>query len=248
MRIISLVPSITELLYDLGLANEVVGITKFCVHPNDWFRNKQRVGGTKNISIEKIHALSPSLVIASKEENIKEQVEAIAAFTEVLITDMKNLDDALVTIRLIGEKTNTNEKTDSIIQNIQTNFRNSTFLNSQPVSRNPKPKTCYLIWRNPYMTVGNDTFIHDMLLQCGFSNAFASETRYPTVSVADIKKRNPAFIFLSSEPYPFTEKHIIELQRDLPETKIILVDGEYFSWYGSRLLDAPAYFATLQHL
>ncbi|MBX9734100.1 MAG: helical backbone metal receptor [Chitinophagaceae bacterium] len=245
LRIVSLVPSITELLHDLGLEEQVVGITKFCVHPNHWVRSKTRIGGTKNISIEKIRLLFPTLVIASKEENVKEQVDTIGEFTDVLLTDIKNLDEALAMIQLIGEKTNRNEKADIIIQNIQTNFRNITFLNSQPVPRNPKPKTCYLIWKDPYMTIGADTFIHDMLTHCGFENVFNKYTRYPVVTLDDIRNAKPSHIFLSSEPYPFKEENIKYLKKEFPHTSILLVDGEYFSWYGSRLLDAAGYFETL---
>jgi ABC-type Fe3+-hydroxamate transport system substrate-binding protein len=253
MRIVSLVPSITELLFDLGLEEEVVGITKFCVHPNKWFRTKQRIGGTKNLHIDIVQNLSPTLVIASKEENIKEQVDAIASFTEVLLTDVKNLDDAIEMIKFIGKKTTRIEAAKDIIEKIKANFSNlltaSNNAYQKPGTRNPYPETvCYLIWRNPYMTVGNDTFIHDMLQRCSYSNVFAEQARYPTITIAAIKKANPHFIFLSSEPYPFKQKHIAELQTELPTAKIILVDGEYFSWYGSRLLKAADYFIELQTL
>ncbi|MEN9599397.1 MAG: hypothetical protein RL596_1716 [Bacteroidota bacterium] len=238
VRIVSLVPSITELLFDLGLEEEVVGITKFCVHPIQWFRTKQRIGGTKNVHVDNVQSLSPTLVIASKEENIKEQVDAIASFSEVILTDVKHLDDAIEMIAVIGVKTNRLKAAEDIIEKIKANF--STLL-PNPYTFQLKP-ACYLIWRNPYMTIGNDTFIHDMLLKCGYSNVFAEQTRYPTITLNDIKKANPHFIFLSSEPYPYKQKHIDELQAKIPTAKIVLVDGEYFSWYGSRLIHAPIYF------
>jgi len=250
MKIISLVPSITELLFDLGLEEEVVGITKFCVHPNQWYQSKQKVGGTKNVHIDIVQNLSPTLVIASKEENIEEQVDAIASFTEVLLTDVKSVEDAIEMIVIIGAKTNRLKAAGEVIEKIKANFSNlltaSNNAYQNPGTRNPYPETvCYLIWRNPYMTVGNDTFIHDMLVKFGYNNVFAEQARYPTITIAAIKKANPHFIFLSSEPYPFKQKHIAELQTEIPTAKIILVDGEYFSWYGSRLINAPNYFKTM---
>jgi ABC-type Fe3+-hydroxamate transport system substrate-binding protein len=253
MRIVSLVPSITELLFDLDLEEEVVGITKFCVHPNQWFRSKQRIGGTKNVHIDILQSLSPTLVIASKEENIKDQVDAIASFSEVLLTDVKNLEDAIEMITIIGAKANRFKAAEDIIEKIKANFSNLSLLPYVTLSaaaeskgRNSNPATlCYLIWRNPYMTVGNDTFIHNMLQKCGYNNVFAEQTRYPAITLDDIKKANPDFIFLSSEPYPFKQIHIEELQHELPTSKIILVNGEYFSWYGSRLINAPNYFKSM---
>jgi ABC-type Fe3+-hydroxamate transport system substrate-binding protein len=237
-RIISLVPSLTELLYDLGLDEEVVGITKFCVHPNKWFRNKTRIGGTKNIDVEKIKLLQPDLVIANKEENVKEQVEAVSAFAPVWISDINNLDDALQTIDNIGVLTNKKLNAENITQTIKANF-------AQPATGNLQLSTCYLIWRNPYMTIGGDTFIQDMLSRCGLVNIFANNHRYPEITVQQIQEKNPQLVLLSSEPYPFKEKHIEELKFHLPDSKFLLVDGEMFSWYGSRLIKSPAYFQGL---
>lgn len=237
------------MLYDLGLEAQVVGITKFCVHPHHWYTSKKRIGGTKNISIEKIRLLFPSLVIASKEENIKEQVDSIRSFAEVLLTDIKNLDDALVMIQRIGEKTNSKEKASAIVQKIKTNFANLSIPIPNGASKenliSPKLTACYLIWKDPYMTVGHDTFIHDMLAHCGFENAFSNYLRYPIITMDDIRAKNPSHIFLSSEPYPFKEKNIETFKKEFPNTNILLVDGEYFSWYGSRLVYAPSYFKTL---
>ena len=234
--IVSLVPSITELLYTLQLDNEVTGITKFCVHPESWFRQKTRIGGTKNVKIEAIHELQPDLIIANKEENVKEQVDELAKHYPVYITDVNNLDDALEMIEQIGLITGTLAKAASLIGEV-----NSAF--NQLQTTNYKPQTGYLIWRNPYMTIGNDTFIHDMLSRCGLTNIFSNTTRYPAIDTWQLKQCD--LLLLSSEPFPFKQKHIDELQPLLPNTKIMLVDGEMFSWYGSRLLNAPAYFARL---
>jgi len=238
-RIISVVPSQTELLYDLGLEKEVVGITKFCVHPQIWFKTKQRVGGTKTLNIQKIKSLQPDLIIANKEENIKEQIEELAKDFPVWISDVTTLENAYSMMNAIGKLTGREEKAETIVTRIKTNF-------SQLQTSNHKPQTAYLIWKEPYMTVGRDTFIHAILSQAGFDNIFQNKTRYPEVTVEDLLIAGCQLLLLSSEPYPFKQKHIDELQQQLPQTKIILADGEMFSWYGSRLLQAPAYFKTLQ--
>lgn len=239
-RIVSLVPSQTELLYHLGLAEEVAGITKFCIHPQAWHKSKTRIGGTKNVNLEKIRDLEPDLIIANKEENVQEQVEALAKEFPVWVSDVNTLDEAINMIRSIGQTTGKEDNAIQIIQNIQKGFE--TFV--KPA--NPR-NVVYLIWQEPYMTVGGDTFISNLLQHAGFTNMFQSETRYPQVSAERLQSLQPDYLFLSSEPYPFGEKHIEAFQKLLPQTQIELVDGEMFSWYGSRLQYAPSYFATLQH-
>jgi ABC-type Fe3+-hydroxamate transport system substrate-binding protein len=250
--IVSLVPSITELLYTLQLDEQVTGITKFCIHPETWFRQKTRVGGTKNIKPNVIQQLQPDLIIANKEENVKAQIEELALQYPVWISDVNNLPDALEMIEQIGTITGTLPGATRLISQINAAF--SKLQNSKHVNpvrsvtgasegTKQKPKTGYLIWRKPYMTIGNDTFIHDMLARCGFQNIFGNTTRYPAVDCWQLAQCD--LLLLSSEPFPFQQKHIDELQPHLPNTKIILVDGEMFSWYGSRLLHAPAYFTGL---
>lgn len=238
-RIVSLVPSQTELLYDLGLEEEVVGLTKFCVHPQKWFIEKNRIGGTKNLHLDKIKSLHPDLIIANKEENRKEQVEELAKEFPVWISDVNTLEDAYNMIKSIGEITGTIEKAETLIKHIKANF-------SQLQTPNTRLQTCYLIWKDPYMTVGSDTFIHHMLAQAGFQNIFADKHRYPEITLEDLLLADCQMLLLSSEPYPFQQKHVEELQVLLPKTKIALVDGEMFSWYGSRLLQSPLYFEKLQ--
>jgi ABC-type Fe3+-hydroxamate transport system substrate-binding protein len=237
-RIVSLVPSQTELLYDLGLEAEVAGITKFCIHPESWFRNKKRIGGTKNVHTETVHGLQPDLIIANKEENVKEQVEALAEHYPVWISDVNNLEDACDMIRELGAITGKAARAAAILKDIR-----HRFTQFQPLS--PGLSTAYLIWKNPYMTIGNDTFIHYMLSRCGLQNVFADRTRYPAITVEELQTVNCQLLLLSSEPYPFKQQHIDELQQQLPDTQIMLVDGEMFSWYGSRLLHAPDYFESL---
>ena len=237
-KIVSLVPSQTELLFDLGLEAETVGNTKFCVHPQSWFKTKEKIGGTKTVNIDKILQLQPDLIIANKEENVKEQIEALASAFPVWLSDVNNFEDALKMISNIGELTRKNEEAANLINNITIAFKSFPKIN-HPI------KTAYLIWQKPYMTVGGDTFINDMLLQCGFENVFANKTRYPQINIDDLQTANCQLLLLSSEPYPFKQKHIDELIKQLPATKIMLADGEFFSWYGSRMLQAPVYFKQL---
>lgn len=237
-RIVSLVPSQTELLYDLGLGERVVGITKFCVHPEEWFRSKIRVGGTKTVNIEKVLSLQPDLVIANKEENIKEQIDALSAKIPVWISDVNNLEDACDMIILIGEITGTASKAVLLVESIQEEFEKLQTARQQLTN---ELRCAYLIWKDPYMTVGNDTFIHDLLSRCGLQNVFANRERYPSVTLTELKEQQCQLVLLSSEPYPFKEKHIAEIQEALPSAKVLLVDGEMFSWYGSRLIKSAAY-------
>jgi ABC-type Fe3+-hydroxamate transport system substrate-binding protein len=237
-RIVSLVPSQTELLHYLGLEEETVGITKFCIHPKEWFDTKTRIGGTKTIDIKRISELNPDLIIANKEENVKEQVDELAKHFNVWVTDVNNVADALLMIHDIGTLTGKINAAQKSVTAIQQGF-------AKLQTTTNKLKTCYLIWKEPYMTVGGDTFIHDILQQAGLQNVFAGQTRYPEVSVAALQNLNPQLIILSSEPYPFKQQHINELQQQLPGTVILLADGEMFSWYGSRMLLIPQYLNTL---
>jgi ABC-type Fe3+-hydroxamate transport system substrate-binding protein len=241
-KILSLVPSQTELLFDLGLNDEVIGITKFCVHPQQWFKTKTRIGGTKNINIEKIKSLQPDLVIANKEENVKEQIEALEKFTTVYVSDVLNIDDAKNMIIEIGKLVNKNAEARLLVDEIERKFLQLKNVNQQ------KLPAAYLIWNDPYMTIGGDTFINDMMQHCGFKNIFEDQLRYPEINIEQLQELNCKFLLLSSEPYPFKKKHIEALQPSLPAAKILLVDGEMFSWYGSRLLLTPGYFMQLMQI
>ena len=238
-RIVSLVPSQTELLFDLGLEDETVGITKFCVHPNEWFRNKTRVGGTKTVHIDKVRFLQPDLIIANKEENVKEQVEVLSDIAPTWVSDIQTLDDALSMINHIGLLTRKEQEALKIIALIEEGFNTITNLKSS------HHKALYLIWHKPWMSIGKDTFINDMLQKIGCDNVFANLNRYPELTDEAIKDSGTNLVLLSSEPYPFKEKHIALIQELLPEASIKLVDGEMFSWYGSRLIKAPSYFKSL---
>lgn len=238
-RIISVVPSQTELLYDLGLEDEVIAITKFCIHPENWFRTKERIGGTKNLDLDRIRELKPDLIIANKEENSKADIEELSDEFPVWVSDIYNLDDAQQMIQQLGNLLGKDHMAQAIARMIEKGF-------SSIKSLHKKQRALYLIWQNPWMSVNRDTFIHDMIQRLGLENvtsAFAS--RYPQLSAEEIKTLNPQLVLLSSEPYPFKEKHISQLQALLPNSRIGLVDGEAFSWYGSRLVQSPPYFIEL---
>lgn len=236
MRIISLVPSQTELLYDLGLGERVVGITKFCVHPSEWFKNKTRIGGTKIIRYNVIDELKPDLIIANKEENTQDDVARLSENYPVWVSDVNTLEDALTMILKVGEITQTDPLAHTITENITERFTKLHFSKTY--------RTLYLIWRKPYMAAGQNTFVNDMLSRCGFENVLKIN-RYPEVTPQDIADLNPDLVLFSSEPYPFKEHHLTELKRTLPNAKLQLINGEPFSWYGSRLQNSVAYFQRL---
>ena len=239
-RIISLVPSQTELLHALGLQEEVVGITKFCIHPDKWFRGKHRIGGTKKVNFEKIAALSPDLIIGNKEENDRADIERLEGSYPVFMTDISTLDDALEMIEKVAELTGTEEKATILIAAINEAFRD--FELWVKTNFEQKLSVVYLIWDNPPYSAGTGTFIHAMLEKCGLQNFIQAE-RYPELDTT--VEDTPDLIFLSSEPYPFKAKHVEYYQQKFPGARVVLVDGELFSWYGSRLLQAPSYFQKL---
>ncbi len=237
-KIVSLVPSQTELLHYLGLQKETVGITKFCIHPKEWYNTKTRVGGTKNVNIQTIKKLQPNLIIANKEENVKEQMEELAKDFTVLVTDVNTIADGLQMIKAIGKIMDKEKISADLVAKIRNEY-------SKIILAKKAIPTAYLIWKDPYMTIGGDTFINDVLCKCGLQNIFAHAKRYPEITISQLQTANCQLLLLSSEPYPFKQKHIDELQQQLPKTKIILVDGEMFSWYGSRMLLMPGYLNKL---
>ena len=241
-RIISLVPSQTELLFDLGLDSEVVGITKFCIHPKAWFKTKTRVGGTKNLNMKTIHALEPDLIIANKEENVKEQIEELSRNYDIWVTDVNTLGDATQMIQDIGEITYKEE----IAYTLQKYILQKFVSLRKKTEQNKKIRAAYFIWKDPYMVAAGETFINNLLPYCGVDNIFSNETRYPEIELKSLTVKKCALILLSSEPYPFKEKHQKDMEELLPGVPVLLVDGEMFSWYGSRLSKAAAYLEKLQ--
>ncbi|QDK78911.1 ABC transporter substrate-binding protein [Spirosoma sp. KCTC 42546] len=238
-RIVSIVPSQTELLFDLGVDEQLVGITKFCIHPATKVKHKAIVGGTKTLNLSKIQALNPDLILANKEENNREQVEELQQTYPVYVTDIITLPDALAMIRDVGALVGKNEEAEKMALQLTDSLI--------PLLQIPRLSVAYFIWRKPYMVAANGTFIHEMLGIAGFSNVFADQTRYPEITTDDLRAAQPDLIFLSSEPYPFTEKHQAEFNAICPLARVMVVDGELFSWYGSRLLRSSDYFRNLRN-
>jgi ABC-type Fe3+-hydroxamate transport system substrate-binding protein len=242
-RIVSLVPSQTEFIAALGLTNELVGITKFCIHPEDVFKSKPRIGGTKDFSIDKIKALSPDIIICNKEENDKRKIQELAKYFPVYVSDVLDLESAYEMMQHLGEICEKSTEAKHIIANCRSEFEQLAIHleGKKPV------KTLYLIWENPYMAAGSGNFINEILEKARFENMLQNHSsRYPILSENEIISMAPEVIMLSSEPYPFKGKHIAQLKQILPNTKFMLVDGEMFSWYGSRLLKVPEY--LLEHV
>ncbi|MEP1085927.1 MAG: helical backbone metal receptor [Algoriphagus sp.] len=235
-RIISLVPSQTELLVDLGLEEKIVGVTKFCVHPHGLTKRKTIVGGTKNYRMEVIESLKPDLIIGNKEENEQVGIEKLMEKYPVWMSDIYTLKDSLGMILSLGDMLEVREKAEAIIRQLGIDFAQPSPMRGRAV---------YLIWKDPIMVAGVDTFINEMLGFAGFENAVVAR-RYPELTEEELCNLNPEYLLLSSEPYPFKENHIKSFQTLLPKAKVNLVDGEIFSWYGSRLLHAKAYFDTMR--
>lgn len=238
-RIISLVPSQTELLVDLGLRNQLIGITKFCVHPVELRNEKTVVGGTKKVKLEKIKALEPDIIICNKEENTEEMVHELERIAPVWISDINSISESYLMIEELGKVFNVSEGAKKINLKIASELQ--TF--REFVKNSPRRKTLYLIWKDPYMAAGRNTFINQLLEINNFENIIPDpDSRYPAVDIEIFEKAD--LVLLSTEPYPFKEEHVLEMQNEI-NAEVKLVDGEYFSWYGSRLQEAFKYFKTL---
>ncbi len=238
LRIVSLVPSQTELLFDLGLRNQLVGVTKFCTQPHYARHSAAVIGGTKNFDFAKIKSARPDLIIGNKEENYEQGIQQLAQHYPVWLSDIADLPGALLMIRQIGTITGKAHLAEPLAAEIANSFAAlSTTFSSIPAA--------YFIWRKPYMVAAGGTFINDMLSRAGFRNVFDGLGRYPEITAEQLRAAAPERILLSSEPYPFAEKHMAEFQEICPAAKIQVVDGELFSWYGSRLRLSPAYFRQL---
>lgn len=238
-RIISLVPSQTELLVDLGLKDQIVGVTHFCVHPAGLKKEKVIVGGTKNVRIKKIQGLNPDFILCNKEENTREMVEKLETIAPVWVTDMMNIEDCNEMILQMGSVFQVKKKALKIVEKI--NFAKEDFLGF--MKGKSSKKVLYVIWKEPYMAAGRNTFINELLKLNKFENVLTSpESRYPEVNFSDFKELE--LVLLSTEPYPFKESHVEE-QKAKSGLNVKLVDGEFFSWYGSRMIKAFEYFKTL---
>lgn len=238
-RIISIVPSQSEFLWEIGIRKELVGITKFCIHPNQMFTSIERVGGTKKLNIAKIRALKPDLIIANKEENNQQEIELLQKEFNVWISDIYNFQDAFKMMEKLSVILNKEGETQKLITDIKASLK--------PIKNIFKQKTvAYFIWNKPYMLAASNTYINFALNYLGLKNAVENLQRYPEVNNETLKKLNPDICFLSSEPFPFKQKHVLELQQILPKSKIIIVDGEVFSWYGPRMLHLADFLKLLK--
>lgn len=236
-RIVSLVPSITELLVDLGLQDAIIGVTKFCVHPHGLIKKKKLIGGTKSLNLELIKELNPDFIIANKEENEQTQIEELSKIFKVYVSDIKSYDDSIELMQTLGDIFHRRQEVAELSHLLEL-YRPTPLFNNQ--------SALYLIWCKPYMSIGHDTYIHHIMSSLGLNNVYSSSVRYPIVSDEDLNNIKPSYVFLSSEPYPFQEKHIAELEEIFPQSAIVLVDGEAFSWYGTRILKLNRYFEHLK--
>lgn len=238
-RVVSLVPSQTELLVDLGLREKIVGITKFCVHPSDLKSEKTVVGGTKQVNFNKIKGLRPDIVICNKEENTEELVGELSRIAPVWISDIVTITDNNRMIEQLGQIFDVVSKASEIVSKIDSElalFRNY-------IKGYSEKRVLYIIWKKPYMAAGRGTFIDSLLKENKYSNIFSVNAgRYPEVKQEDFLKAD--IILLSTEPYPFKNVDVVEMTKKL-NREVKLVDGEFFSWYGSRLMKAFDYFKSL---
>lgn len=234
-RIISLVPSQTELLVDLGLQDSIVGITHYCIHPLALKELKTSVGGTKKVNLRKVKDLKPDIILCNKEENTKEMVNELQKIAPVHVSDVGTLEEAYLLMQDYGRIFKCEQLTSTMVNSIRKKAENLKGI----VANSSEKKVAYFIWNDPLMVAGEGTFINEMLKLNGFQNVF-SEERYPETNLADLRNKNIEICLLSSEPFPFKEEHKAKFENVSGEVKI--VDGEYFSWYGSRLLEAMDYF------
>ncbi|MEO8932907.1 MAG: helical backbone metal receptor [Xanthomarina sp.] len=241
-RIISLVPSQTELLCDLGLESSLVGITKFCVHPHHLLSHVAVVGGTKHVHYDKIKALHPDIILCNKEENTQEMIVELEKIAPVHLSDIYNIEDCLELIGMYGILFSVENKAEEIVSTIKNEQQQfQEFIKDQP-----KLKTVYFIWKKPWMVAANNNFI-DALLSVGkFENHFQDLERYPEIELEKDIDDTVDVIMLSTEPFPFKEPHVEAMKMKFPKAKVLLVDGELFSWYGSRLAKSFQYFKMLR--
>ncbi len=245
MRIVSLCPSLTELVFDLGRGDDLVGVTKFCVHPADKVGAVEQVGGTKNPKIDRIVELAPDLVLLNREENRIEDADALAAAGLACHASMpRTIEETAEMVRSIATAIEREREGEAIARAIT-----ERSARVRAAAQNARAvKWSYLIWREPWMTVNAETFVQALLAQAGGENVFASHPeRYPTIEIADLVRADPDIVFLSTEPFPFEEKHVTELAQltGFSPERFRIVDGEYLSWHGSRTPDGIDYAARL---
>lgn len=235
-RIVSLVPSITELLCDLGLAEQIVGRTGFCIHPREVVRRIPKVGGTKTVDIDKVRALAPTHVIVNVDENEKTTADAIARFVpHLIVTHPLAPLDNLKLYRQIGAAFGREQESEALCARFQAAY-------DEAKSRSYEMRNVlYLIWKDPWMTVSRDTYISRTLALFGFDTAPLETTaRYPELTLNEPWLASVGLVLLSTEPYAFRERHLQEISARLGRPAL-LIDAEMTSWYGSRAIRGLGY-------
>ncbi|MFN4063991.1 MAG: helical backbone metal receptor [Parazoarcus communis] len=243
-RIVSLVPSLTELICDLGLTEALVGRTGFCIHPRELLKPIPKVGGTKDVKLDVVRALEPTHLIVNIDENRRETVDALAAFVpNVIVTHPCVPADNLGVYRLFGAIFSRVEHAQALCLALEEALAEA----ERARQALPAEKVLYLIWREPWMTVSRATYIAAMLGAVGWNSLPEShEPRYPVVDWADAAWRQADRVLLSTEPYSFAERHLAEVE-DLCQRPAMLIDGEMVSWYGSRAVSGLRYLVQLRH-
>lgn len=239
MRIVSLVPSLTELLCQLGLRDRLVGRTGFCIHPREALRDVPRVGGTKDFDVERVRALAPTHVVVNVDENEKPLVDRLAGFVpEIVVTHPITVDDNLALIESFGERFGVREAARRHIERQREAMHRLRTRRFAPVD------VLYLIWKDPWMSIGRETFVAHMLSAAALRSVVAHEQpRYPVVDDPSVDARGARIVLLSSEPYRFLERHRTALQRASGRASPMFatIDGEMTSWYGTRAIDGLHY-------
>jgi ABC-type Fe3+-hydroxamate transport system substrate-binding protein len=239
-RIVSLVPSITELLCDLGLAAQVVGRTGFCIHPWDVVQGIPKVGGTKDVNLDKIRQLAPTHVVLNIDENEKPTADALAEFVpNLVVTHPLQPHDNVALARLMGGVFDREPQAAAWCAEFEAEY---ALLRAAP--KGPPQTMLYCVWQDPWMTISRDTYIARMLAEIGWSVPELGEARYPEFRWSRELIDGIDGVLLSSEPYRFTEAHADVLGRQIGKP-VLLVDGEMMSWYGSRSLQGLKYLREL---
>ena len=240
-RILSLVPSLTELLFDLGLGASVVGRTNFCVHPKDRVGTVASVGGTKQIDFEKVASLNPTHALVNIDENPKEMADALSAMgIEVVVTHPLRVTDNRDLFRLIGGLFGAEERAAALTREFDAAFA------EMQAGNWPERRVLYLIWRKPWMSIAPDTYIADALARAGLrALQHAGGARYPEVALGEKLLDEVDLVLFSTEPFPFKAKHLVAFRAAFPahRAKAHLIDAEMVSWYGSRAVPGLRYLA-----
>jgi len=241
MRIVSLCPSVTELVFDLDRGSDLVGITTYCVHPADRVKEIETVGGTKDPDVERIIDLEPDIVLLNEEENRREDAERLErAGVHCHVSFPKVVEDTAAFVRDVGSRLGRTEKAEAIASDIEGRAARVRMTSSSL----PEVSWAYLIWRKPWMSVNSDTFVDGLLRLAGGRNVFGHRSeRYPIISAEDLAQADPDVVLAASEPFPFQAKHLDELASasGLSRERFMVVDGEYLSWHGSRTPDGIDY-------